>query len=101
MMALSTKQIEITQEFRARMREQLKEYADAPEEVTKPLDDLWVSFKETTEFDDDNQADLAAFGALAQFALIADAFDEESLRSLLSLFSVSILTKVRKGDRLD
>jgi len=100
-MALTTKQIEITQEFRARLRDELKEYESAPEEVKAPLDTLWTVFKETAEFDDDNQADLAAFGALAQFALIAETMDEKSLKSLLTLFSVSILTKVRKGDRLD
>ena len=53
------------------------------------------------DFDDDNQADLAGFGALAQFALLAEAFEDHELRSMLSLFATSILIKVKKGERLD
>lgn len=100
-MALTNNQIEITQEFRRKLREQLKAYEGAPEEIKEPLDVLWQSFKEVASFDDDNQADLAAFGALAQFALLAETLDDSELRSMLSLFATSILVKVRKGDRLD
>jgi ribosomal protein L16 Arg81 hydroxylase len=100
-MALTHNQIEITQEFRTRLREELKDYENAPADVKGPLDELWVAFKETAKFDDDNQADLAAFGALAQFARLADQFDEQTMKSLLTLFSTSILAKVKKGDRLD
>ncbi len=100
-MAITPKQIELTQQFRSELREQIKDYTSAPDEVKAPFDQLWTAFKEVAEFDDDNQADLAAFGALAQFAILAQEFDDEKLRDVLSLFSVSILTKIRKGDRLD
>lgn len=100
-MVLSVKQIEITQEFRTRLHEEIKEYATAPKDITGPLDVLWTVFKQTAEFDDDNQADLAGFGALAQFAMLADKLEDKDLRGLLALFSTSILLKVRKGDRLD
>lgn len=100
-MAISKKQIDLTQEFRVKLREQLKTYQEAPEDIRESLDELWQSFKEVAEFDDDNQADLAGFGALAQFALLAEAFEDYELRSMLSLFATSILIKVKKGERLD
>lgn len=100
-MAISENQIKIVQEYRSRLKKQLREYEAAPEDVKQPFDELWTVFKETAEFSDDNQADLAAFGALSQFILLAENMDEKHLKELLMLYSMSILVKIRKGDRLD
>lgn len=100
-MAISLNQTQLVQEFRKQMKEDLVAYHEAPQDVRQIFDETWVAFKEIAEFDDDNQADLAAFGALVQFAVLAENFEKDKLQEVLSLFSVSVLDKIKKGDRLD
>lgn len=100
-MSITPNQIQLTQEYRKRLKNDLVAYENAPEDIKELFDELWQSFKEVAKFDDDNQADLAAFGALSQFAILLQSFDKDELPELLTVFSVSVLNKVKKGDRLD
>ena len=97
-MAISKKQIDLTQEFRVKLREQLKTYQEAPEDIRESLDELWQSFKEVAEFDDDNQADLAGFGALAQFALLAEALRTTSYAPCFPSSPHRFLSKSKKAN---
>ena len=54
-MAITEKQIALTQEFRSRLRDEIKECQQAPDDVKEPLDYVWQAFKDVAEFDDDSK----------------------------------------------
>lgn len=98
-MAITENQIEITKEYRKELFDELREFLELPADVKKPFAELWDDFKRSAQFDDDNQADLAAFGALEQFAKILGEFEPEEAMRLLRFFKSSVLLEVNKGNR--
>lgn len=98
-MVITENQIELTKEYRKELFDELREFLELPSDVKEPFDKLWADFKRSAQFDDDNQADLAAFGALEQFAKLLSEFDSHEAMRLLRFFKSSVLLEVNKGNR--
>lgn len=93
-MALNRKQNDLLQDFKKNYKRELANFAKAPDEIRDPWLELWDGFESVANFDDKDQASLAAFGAVSLFAAVAQELPEADLRKFLSLYTVSLLEDI-------